>query len=212
MRLTDSAACDLATRALLHAGVCEDIAQDAALMLTVTEMMGITTHGLTRLPNYIERVRSGGVNALADPVITTVAPAVLHIDGQNGLGAAVALRATRGAMQLARTTGFAAAFCRRSSHMGGLAPVLWEAVQGGFAAIITTNTAPMIAPAGGRQPALGNAPIGLALPDASGAPVLLDIALSVAARRRSRGSAFPEHGLWTRRAIPQPTPPQRCKA
>ena len=189
MRLTESAACDLATRAFTRVGVRKCIARDAARMLTTAEMMGITTHGLARLPNYIERVRAGGVNALADPVITPVAPAVLQVDGQNGLGAAVALRAMRGAMQLARTTGFAAAFCRQSSHLGALAPVLWEAVQGGFAAIITTNTAPMIAPAGGRQPMLGNAPIGLAIPDPSGAPVLLDMALSVAARSKVRAAA-----------------------
>jgi LDH2 family malate/lactate/ureidoglycolate dehydrogenase len=139
------------------------MAWDAAEMITMAEMMGIATHGLARVENYVDRLRAGGMNPKAEPQITAPAPALLKVDGYNGLGAAVALRAMQAAMNAARKTGIAAAFCRRSTHLGALAPLLWIAASDGFAAIITTNTAPMIAPAGGRTAVLGNAPLGFAL-------------------------------------------------
>jgi len=208
MLLSEQDAVALVTQAFMGAGVSASMAQDAAQMLTTAQMMGIDTHGLARVTNYIDRINAGGVNPKADPVITSPAPALLQVDGQNGLGAAVALRATRATMDAARQTGIAAAFCRHSSHLGALAPLLWVAAQEGFAAIITTNSAPMIAPAGGCQAMLGNAPFGLAMPDADGDPVLLDMALSVAARSKVRaaetaGTAIPE--TWATDASGRPT-------
>ena len=37
------------------------MANDAAAMLTMTEMMGIRTHGLARVSNYVDRIKAGGV-------------------------------------------------------------------------------------------------------------------------------------------------------
>lgn len=167
-----------------------DMANDAARMLVTAEMMGIQAHGLARVAPYAARLRDVGVNPVTLPVITRPAPALLTVDGQNGLGAAVAIRATRAAMETAREVGMCAAFCRASSHLGALAPQLLEAANAGFAAIFTTNTSPMIAPAGGHRPVLGNTPLGIALPDAHGEPVILDIALSAAARSKVRRAAI----------------------
>jgi len=165
------------------------MATDAAEVLVIAEMMGIHTHGLARVEPYTTRLRDGGVNPDALPEISRPAPALLQVDGKNGLGAAVAIRATRAAIEAAREVGMAAAFCRASSHLGALAPQLLYAANAGFAAIFSTNTSPMIAAAGGRRPVLGNTPLGIALPDAHGEHVILDIALSVAARSKVRQAA-----------------------
>ncbi|MFT6076186.1 MAG: LDH2 family malate/lactate/ureidoglycolate dehydrogenase [Yoonia sp.] len=208
MRMTEARAKSLTSRAFLNAGVRHDMAEDAAGMLTMAEMMGIGTHGLSRVTNYVGRLRAGGVNADALPQVTAPAPALRMIDGQSGLGAAVAYRATQAAMEAARAAGVGAAFCRGSSHLGALAPHLYLAAQAGFAAIITTNTAPMIAPAGGCQPVIGNAPLGFAMPNPGGLPVLLDIALSVAARSKVRQAAeagAPIPQTWATDASGHPT-------
>ena len=207
-RITEAEAQALTVRAFSRVGVLPAMAWDAAEMITTAEMMGIPTHGLLRVANYVDRLRAGGMNPKAMPKITAVAPALLKVDGQNGLGGAVALRAMNAAMKAARKTGMAAAFCRRSTHLGALAPLLWVAAQDGFAAIITTNSAPMIAPAGGRSAVLGNAPLGFAMPDEQGVPVLLDMALSVAARSKVRaasvaGTAIPD--TWATDAAGRPT-------
>ena len=184
------------------------MAGDAAEMLVLAEMMGIDTHGLARVEPYSVRLRDGGVNPDALPIISRPAPALLQVDGQNGLGAAVAMRATRAAIDAAREVGVGAAFCRASSHLGALAPQLLHAANAGFAAIFTTNTSPMIAPAGGRRPVVGNAPLGIALPDAHGEPVILDIALSVAARskvRRAAAKGEPIPATWATDEHGEPT-------
>lgn len=199
---------DLVCRAFERCGMRSDMARDAAEMLVKTEMMGIRTHGLARVEPYAARLRAGGVNPEATPIITAPAPALRHIDGQNGLGAAVGLRATRAAIEAAREAGLGAAFCHNSSHLGALAPQLHLAAEAGFAAIFCTNTSPMIAPPGGQRPVIGNTPLGIALPDQGGQHVILDIAMSVVARSRvrqaaSRGEAIPGH--WATDATGQPT-------
>ncbi|MEO0691274.1 MAG: Ldh family oxidoreductase [Pseudomonadota bacterium] len=206
--LSEGALVNLVSAAFEAHKMRADMAKDAARMLVTAEMMGIQTHGLARVAPYAARLRDGGVNPDALPVITRPAPALLHVDGQNGLGAAVAIRATHAAMKAARKVGMCAAFCRASSHLGALAPQLLEAANAGFAAIFTTNTSPMIAPAGGRRPVLGNTPLGIALPDAHGEPVILDIALSVAARSKVRraatkGASIP--ATWATDAQGKPT-------
>lgn len=199
---------DLVCRTFERTGMRADMAREAATMLVTTEMMGIRTHGLARVEPYAARLRDGGVNPAALPIITAPAPALRHVDGQNGLGAAVALRATRAAMEAARDVGLGAAFCRGSSHLGALAPQLHLAAEAGFAAIFCTNTSPMIAPPGGQRPVIGNTPLGIALPDQGGRHVILDIAMSVVARSRvrqaaARGEAIPDN--WATDAKGQPT-------
>jgi LDH2 family malate/lactate/ureidoglycolate dehydrogenase len=206
--LTEAEARALVARAFTRVGVRVDMAHDAAQMLVLTEMMGVTTHGLARVENYVDRVKAGGVNPDAAPVITAPAPGLRRVDGQNGLGAAVAIRATRAAIEAARDTGIGAAFCRASSHLGALAPHLLIAAESGFAAIYTTNTSPMIAPAGAREAVIGNAPFGIAVPDRDGRPVILDMALSVVARSKVRaaaktGAPIPE--TWATDANGNPT-------
>lgn len=179
----------LVSRAFRSAKMQAKMADDAAEMLVLAEMMGIHTHGLARVPAYVARLRDGGANPDAVPIIHAPAPALRHVDGQNGLGAAVAIRATHAAIEAARDVGMGAAFCRASTHLGALAPQLLCAAEAGFAAIFTTNTSPMIAPRGGNRAVIGNTPLGIALPDPSGQHVILDIAMSMAARSKVRQAA-----------------------
>lgn len=180
----------LVTRAFLASGVsAPGLAEDAAQALVLTEMMGITTHGMGRVGAYAGRLAAGGMNPAAHPVITAPAPALRLIDGQSGLGAGVAMQALRATMAAARDTGLAGGFVRNGTHFGALAPLLWIAAEAGFACVVTTNTAPMIAPPGGRAARVGNSPLGIGIPHAGGHHVMLDIAMSVAARSRLREAA-----------------------
>ncbi|SMX44484.1 Ldh family oxidoreductase [Maliponia aquimaris] len=188
-RLPFDAAQTLAARAFARAGVAIPDADSAAQMLTLTEAMGISTHGLVRVRDYTARIAAGGIDAQAAPQVERPAPALLRIDGARGLGPAVAFSALEHTMQAARQCGVAAAFLRRASHLGALAPYLFVAAEHGFAAVITSNTAPMMAPAGGRAPVIGNNPLGFALPHPEGRHVILDMALSVVSRSRVRAAA-----------------------
>lgn len=189
MRLTESDARDLCARAFRHAGVGAAAAEETANILTLAEMMGIGTHGLSRTADYVGRIRAGGIDPVATPLVASPSPALRLVDARGGLGPAAAHGALSAAMDAARSAGIGAAFVRNGNHIGALAPYLWIATEAGFACIVSTNTAPMIAPAGGRAPKIGNNPLGIGLPFPGGTPVLLDMALSVAARSRIRAAA-----------------------
>ncbi|RZV46550.1 MAG: Ldh family oxidoreductase, partial [Sphingomonadaceae bacterium] len=188
-RISVEAAADLAARAFRNAGVGGRDASSAAEILALAEAMGIRTHGLNRVRDYVTRINAGGIDPAAEILALRPAPALRHIDGKDGLGPAVARRALDEAIGAAREAGIGATFVRRASHLGALAPYLYIAARAGFAAVVTTNTAPMIAPAGGRSPVVGNNPLGLVVPHPGGQHVLVDMALSVAARSRVRAAA-----------------------
>ncbi len=207
-RLTVKEAESLATKAFVRAGVRDTEAADAAEIVTLAEAMGITTHGLNRVADYVRRMNAGGIAPAAEISVRSPAPALCHIDGHNGLGPAVAHRALGEAMDAARAVGVGAVFVRGGSHLGALAPYLFIAAEAGFAAVMTTNTAPMIAPAGGTAPRVGNNPLGLVIPHPDGQHVLLDMALSMVARSRVRGAAkegVPIPDTWATDAHGRPT-------
>ncbi|NKX44540.1 Ldh family oxidoreductase [Roseicyclus persicicus] len=208
-RLSEGEARVLATRAFFHAGVAAPgLAEAAADSLVLAEMMGIPTHGLARVGACVQRLAAGGMDAAARPEITAPAPALRLIDARAALGPGVAMQALHATMEAARDTGMAGAFLRNATHLGALAPLLWTAAEAGFATIVTSNAAPMLAPPGGRAARVGNSPLGIGLPHAGGRHVMLDMALSVAARSKVRAAAqagrpIPE--TWATDAEGRPT-------
>jgi LDH2 family malate/lactate/ureidoglycolate dehydrogenase len=151
---------------------------------------------VSRLESYGERLEIGGIKARAEVRIDEVAPSLVRIDGDNGIGPMVGMRALRAAMERARGTGVAAAFVRNSNHFGAIAPYCYLAAAEGFAAVIGSNSTPTIAPTGGRDTRVGNNPLGIGVPRPGGHPIILDMAMSVVARAKirdalKRGEAIP---------------------
>ncbi|MBR0644641.1 Ldh family oxidoreductase [Plastoroseomonas hellenica] len=199
----------LATRALTTGGMMATDAADAARIMVLADLFGIRTHGISRVAQYLERVKLGGIDARAAVTVEALAPALLRVDGGNGIGPLIGMRTLQAAMAAARSTGMAGAFVRGSNHFGPIMPYLFLAAQEGFAAIIASNATTTIAPWGGKGARLGNNPLGFGIPGGAGAdPILLDVALSVAARAKIRnaaakGEAIPEG--WATDADGQPT-------
>ncbi len=201
----------LATSALRALGVPQAPAEDTAGVLVLADLMGIHTHGVMRVVSYGERLRTGGINPTADIVPEQVAPAIIRVDGDNGLGPAVGMCALREALAAARETGVAVALCRGSNHFGPVAPYAWLAAQQGFASLIASNASTTIAPTGGRDARLGNNPMGFGFPNPAGDPMILDMAISVVARAKIRnaakaGEAIPEGWATDRDGRPTTDP------
>ena len=176
----------LAARALAKGGMRADDAGLAARVLVLADMFGLRTHGILRIPQYLGRVRVGGIDAGARVTVERVAPGLAMVDGQNGIGPLIGMRALEAAMEGARAAGIGAAFARGSNHFGPIVPYCFLAAQQGFASFISSNATTTIAPWGGRDTRVGNNPLGLGMPNPGGDPIILDIALSVAARGKMR--------------------------
>jgi LDH2 family malate/lactate/ureidoglycolate dehydrogenase len=176
----------LATRALTAGGMREEDAKLAGRVLVLADMFGLRTHGILRIPQYLGRVKVGGIDTKAEVVVERIAPGLAMVDGCNGIGPLIGMRALEAAMDGARAVGIGAAFARGSNHFGPIIPYCFLAAQQGFASFIASNATTTIAPWGGRDTRVGNNPLGIGMPDPGGDPIILDIAMSVAARGKMR--------------------------
>jgi len=198
----------LAARALARGGMRPEEAALAARVLVLADMFGVRTHGIGRVPQYLERVRLGGIDAAAEVQVARMAPGLSMVDGRNGIGPLVGMHALRAAMESAREVGIGAAFARGSNHFGPVLPYAFLAAEEGFASLIASNATTTIAPWGGKDTRVGNNPLGIGMPNPGGDPIILDIALSVAARAKIRrlvqeGRPMPEG--WATDAEGRPT-------
>lgn len=198
----------LVRASLSRLGVSPDQAADVATVLVLADMMRVHTHGANRVEPYGERIKIGGINAKAQFSVERVAPAMALMDGDNGLGPAIGMHALKTAMGMAEETGMAGVFVRGSNHFGPIAPYAYLAAQEGFASFICSNATTTIAPTGGKEARLGNNPLGFGFPAPGADPVILDMAMSVAARARIRNAAAAKEPIpegWATDAEGRPT-------
>jgi LDH2 family malate/lactate/ureidoglycolate dehydrogenase len=178
---------DAFARALLaRHGVPPEDAAVAAKCLVLADLRGVDTHGLVRLPGYLERIRRGLVDpkpALAPERVTPVAAA---LDGRNGLGFVVGTRAMAEAIAMARASGIGIVSARRSTHFGMAALYVLQALEAGMVSLVFTNASRAMPPWGGREPLLGTSPLAAGVPGGRLAPFVLDMSPAVAARGKIR--------------------------
>ena len=208
MAVTEAELSRLATKALVSLGLEEGAAALAARVLVLGDLFGIPTHGVSRIESYGERIRIGGIKARPSIVVERVAPAMARVDGDNGVGPLVGMKALEAAMEIARELGVGVALARNSNHFGPVAPYSYLAAEQGFASVIGSNASTTIAPTGGKEAKLGNSPVAFAVPNPGGRPFILDMALSVVARAKIRaaakaGTAIPD--TWATDAGGNPT-------
>lgn len=208
VRIPEGELIALATGALEGLGASPRDAADAARILVLADLFGLSTHGVSRVASYGERVDLGGIDAKAAISVEVASPAIARVDGANGLGPVVGMRALEAAMARARETGVGIAFARASNHFGPISPYGYIAAEAGFATMIGSNATTTIAPWGGGDARLGNSPLGFGVPQPGGPPFLLDMAMSVVARAKIRGAAAKGEAIpatWATDAAGRPT-------
>ena len=178
----------LGTRAFQGLGLSAQDADDVVRILVLADLFGLSTHGLSRIESYGERLDVGGIARSPAITVERVAPALVKVDGANGVGPLVGMHGLRAAMEVARECGIGAAFVRGSNHFGPISPYSYLAAEEGFASMIGSNATTTIAPWGGSDARLGNSPLGFGVPGADGAHFMLDMAMSVVARAKIRNA------------------------
>lgn len=161
---------------------------DAANARAVTDRMieaerdRCHSHGLFRAPWYAKGVASGRVNGAARPQVSSLAPAVLRVDGDGGYAPLGQKIAHDPLAERARETGIAALGLINMFHIAALWPEVEALARDGLCAFAFTAAYPYVAPAGGTQPLYGTNPMGFAWPRAEGPPLVFDQASSAMAR------------------------------
>jgi LDH2 family malate/lactate/ureidoglycolate dehydrogenase len=177
-------------RALFSTSGLDD--RDAAIMaesLVEADLRGTHSHGVIRLPFLVERLLRGGAKTQPDIKVVNEAPSTALLDGDRALGAITAARAMELAVSKARTQGIGLVSARNSDFIGTCAHFAMMALPHDMIGIAWTNGFPGMAPWGGRRNTIGNNPIAFAAPSLTHGPIVLDMALSVAAGGRVRLAA-----------------------
>ncbi|KAK1633822.1 malate/L-lactate dehydrogenase [Colletotrichum phormii] len=176
-------------------GVPEENSKIVARCLVAADLRGVDTHGMNRIPSYMERVRQGVLNATAQPELKQVTPVVAHVDGKNGFGFVAAEMGMAAAIESAKTFGIGMASVSHSNHFGMSAWVVQQALDADMMSLVFTNSSPALPAWGGQSKLMGVSPIACGAPGKD-KPFILDMAPSVAARgkiykAKRRGEKIP---------------------
>src|SRR5260370_36121223 len=104
--------------ALTAVGLPSADAAKVAQLMTEADLTGADAHGVFRLPQYVRRIRAGGINTRPRIMVEKTAAATALVDGDNGMGHLVVRRAAETATALAHDAGVAWVGVRRSNHAG----------------------------------------------------------------------------------------------
>lgn len=195
--LAPQAARKLVARALDRAGASEEQADATARALVRAEGDGQSGHGLSRVPTYVAQLRSGKVQGRAVPKLERVSPAAVRIDGGQGFAYPALELAIESVAALAKRMAVAVAAVHRSHHFGQAGAHVERLANEGYVALLFGNSPKAMALHGGSTPTLGTNPIAFACPMPDRPPLVIDLALSTAARGRIVAAQK------ARRAIPE---------
>jgi LDH2 family malate/lactate/ureidoglycolate dehydrogenase len=202
---------DFCCQACMKAGVPADEAETVADLLARADLRGVETHGVSRLPIYIQRLQKGYVRAVCK--ITTVKEKgpTAFLEAHGSMGHVVSSKAMEIAIRKATEFGIGWVSVKDSGHFGvtGLFPMM--ALKKDFIGYTVSNSAPMMAPWGGRERIIGNNPLAYAFPADKYLPVVLDFSCSVVSSGklilcRKKGEKIPLGWAYDKNGLPTGDP------
>src|SRR5215470_4368651 len=181
----------------IAAGVPSEDAALEAEVLVWANLRGVDSHGVLRIPAYVEMIGRGDMNPRPNILVEKETAATVLIDGDRALGPVVTTVAMRRAIDKARGAGIGWAVIRNTTHQGAMAYYALMAVDAGMAGIAIVCSPPNMAPFGARAAGVHNSPISIAVPAGRHRPLCIDMATSVAAGgklllARDKGIPLPE--------------------
>ena len=190
---------------------CAMSKDDAALLadtLTRADLRGVHSHGVLRVPEYVVKLRKGGVDPKGRPRVVKDSAAALLIDAGNSMGQIGAAYAMNLAIERAHTSNVAVAAVRGSNHCGAMAYYAMQTLPHDMIGLATTNALPTMAPWGGIDKIVGINPLAIAIPADKETPIVLDTAFSGSSHGKLRvfhqkGATIPSN--WAFDADGKPT-------
>ncbi len=158
----------------------EDAATEAELLIWAN-LRGVDSHGVLRIPTYLQNVEKGLMNASPNITVEKETPATILIDADRAFGPVVTTMAMKRVIAKAKQVGIGWGLIRNTTHQGAMGYYPLMAAKEGLAGIAVVNSPPNMAPFGARAPGVHNAPLAMAAPGKNRGPLILDMATSVAA-------------------------------
>ncbi len=164
------------------AGCAEPEAARIAEDLVGANLTGHDSHGVVRVPLYVQWMRSGFVHAGRSASVVTDGGAFVVLDGDRGFGQTVATEAVALGVERALANGSCIVALRNAGHVGRVGLYAEKAIAAGLISLHFVNVArsPLVAPFGAVSRRFSTAPVAIGVP-LPGHPVVLDFATSLVA-------------------------------
>jgi L-2-hydroxycarboxylate dehydrogenase (NAD+) len=168
-------------------GVTPDDAAEAADVLTMTDLRGVETHGVSNmLRMYVRDYKAGKLDPRPGMRVVRESPGTAVIDAERRLGIIVGPKAMRMAIEKARHVGVGVVTVFNSGHFGAIGHYAMQAVAHDMIGVCFTGAGLSVVPTFASKPLLGTNPIALAAPARREAPMLFDAATSAIAGNKIR--------------------------
>ncbi len=196
---------------------CSAPAAEAAIVadhLVKANLVGVDSHGVMRVPQYVRDIHDGGIIPGAHLQVSQETETTAIADGGWNFGPVVAQRAVELAIEKARAHHVAFVVTRRCGHAGRLGHYTEHAAEKGFFAFGVCNSprhGHFVLPWGGREPRLATNPLSYAVPTGFGSQVLADFSTSTAPEGkvrlyRDKNESLPEGWIVDHEGNPSTNP------
>ncbi len=184
----------------IAAGCPEKEAEAVATNLVDSNLAGHDSHGVIRVPSYVQWLREGKVLADRRLRIVTDSGPVVVADGEFGLGQSIGIQAMELGIRRAATQGVCVLALRNSGHLGRIGAWAEMATAAGQISLHWVNTSGagiLVAPHGGIDRRLSANPVAAGIPRSGGPPVVMDMSACTIAEgkirvARNSGKQLPE--------------------
>jgi len=198
VNLTIDDVADLTYKSLKASNTNDKNARCVTESVVASELDGIHSHGLARLPTYCEHARCGKVDGNAEPTMSKSDGAAFTVDTKDGFAHPAIDLGFEILIPRAKELGVAALGVINSYNCGVLGYHTEKLANYGLVALAFTNAPASIAPFGGIKAVFGTNPISCAVPGENGeATFVIDQSSSVVAKseivvHNNNGEPIPE--------------------
>jgi ureidoglycolate dehydrogenase (NAD+) len=170
----------------VRAGVPAEDAGIEAELLVWANLRGVDSHGVLRIPWYLELLDKGEMKTRPRIRVLQETPATVVVDADHALGPVVTTQTMRQVMAKARAVGIGWGLIKNTTHQGAMGYYPLMAAEAGMAGLAFVCSPPNMAPYGAKAAGVHNSPIAICVPGKQRRPLLLDMATSVAAGGKLR--------------------------
>jgi hydroxycarboxylate dehydrogenase B len=160
--------------------------------LVIANLTGHDSHGVQRVPRYLQWLAEGDFVADRTVKVVTDTPVLAVLDGQYGFGQTVAPQAVAIGIRKCKEMGLAAVALRNAGHVGRVGDWAEMAAAEGLISIHYVNAASsvLVAPFGGVDRRFSTAPYCVGIPRKGQTPLVLDFATSIVAEGKVMNASF----------------------
>jgi ureidoglycolate dehydrogenase (NAD+) len=178
------------------AGIDQATAEQWANVLVWANLRGVDSHGVMRIPRYLELLDRKAINAKPTMRLEKCSGAIAVLEANLAPGPMAMTRAVDEALGRAREVHVGWCAARNITHAGAIGFYAIKVAEAGMAGIVMAASGPMMAYHGARVAGVSTNPLAIAVPGKVHPPFLLDMSTSTVANgkvlnARDAGTAVP---------------------